>query len=181
MTGQKPLEILIVEDNERHIQIALEELEGHNVTIAKTYREAARMLGVACDGGECQEDMAKQFDMLLTDLFIPYSDRQEGPCHVTTEPRPLGTYLMLMGVARKIPYIALVTDTNHHACEEGAAVDGLQAMTYDGLTQQMGKSRVVFGGGYDFVSAGKKDYAKAVKWLLEKEFPIQRNRPAGIR
>ena len=62
----KALNLLVVEDSQKHIDAAKRQLEGHNIEIVTDYRSAVDFLNAA-----------QPVDAMFTDLFIPFSQEPE--------------------------------------------------------------------------------------------------------
>lgn len=108
MTG-KPLEILVVEDNEHHRKAAKELLKEHKTRTVSTFDDAISML-------DCFEKTEKgRPDALLTDLNFSFGGRTSDLYdeHKFKE-EPLGYALALYAAKIGVPKIAIVTDMNHH-------------------------------------------------------------------
>ena len=63
---KEKLEILVVEDTQKHIESAKETLRDHNATIVSTYMGAIESLRNSVTNGNI-------YDVLMTDLFIPWN------------------------------------------------------------------------------------------------------------
>lgn len=108
------LDILVVEDTEKHQDSARELLQEYNLRIAETYSQAVKMLG------------ERKPEILLLDMNFPLGT------DITTTPdnyssRPLG-YSLALFAARKhiaVPKIAIYTDGNHHSDAISATFDNM--------------------------------------------------------
>jgi len=118
--NQKTLNLLLVEDTPFHIEAAKIQLEGHNLTVVSQYTDAIATL---------KKQAEHNFDMLLTDLFIPYSKTPEYPIQhlgsaVSEKPEALGFQIALYGkVLAGIEHVAIMTDVNHHDGPVCATID----------------------------------------------------------
>jgi len=116
---QTPLNILVAEDTIQHQDSARELLSGHNLDIVGTYKEAIKLLG----------DNERFYNVVLTDLFLPWSQTPEYPIHnkpdEATEPRAVGYPLAMFALGRGVPNVGIVSMANHH--------DGAMAATTDDL------------------------------------------------
>ncbi len=101
------MKILVFDDNADQCKVAQIQLKGHDLTIVSTYDEAQDLL----------EDNAKyNFDVVLTDLLVPASERNLGPkgYHYAGQEMPLGTTIALLALKVGVKRVAIVTDANHH-------------------------------------------------------------------
>ncbi len=96
------LKILVVEDSAIHQQAARLQLAGHNLTIVATCQEA-------------QSQLKEAWDVVLTDMMIPWTDG--------CEEMPLGMTLVMLALKSGVKKIALVTDANHHENLNSRALD----------------------------------------------------------
>lgn len=121
------LEILVVEDKEKHLEgIKALEAEGHTVTVAKDYIAAQKFLY----GDYKKETKAKKYDVVLTDLMFPmggepYEEVSMGDNdkEKRSAENALGYAIVLAAAQKKIPYVAVVTDMNHHQNPIAATFD----------------------------------------------------------
>lgn len=157
----KRLEILVVEDTVEHIERAKRLQEVHNVTVVGTYKEGVCEIGT------------KQYDVVLTDLFMPWFCFPQYPLsnperrdEVTT-PQALGYPLAMVALAAGVQYVGIVTDANHHTGAMAASTDdvpscnGYRAMK---IESQGGAQLRLFLGE-------KKDWEYALKVLLGEQVP----------
>ncbi|MGO9640195.1 MAG: PAS domain S-box protein [Candidatus Acidiferrales bacterium] len=88
---RRPLRVLLAEDNEVNLQLALRLLErrGHTVTTATNGREALDRL---------EESGSSAFDAVLMDVQMPGMDGFEAATAIRERERSLGTHLPIIGV-----------------------------------------------------------------------------------
>lgn len=105
----KKLEILVIEDKEVHQESARFLLKDYKVTIVGNYDEAMDLLV----GGYQKEK--QQYDVVLSDLMIPQGrgDMQTDKS-LASETMPFGFPIALIAAKQGVPYVAVVTDMNHH-------------------------------------------------------------------
>ena len=107
------LDILVVEDTEKHQSSAQEQFKDHTLTIAKNYEEGEKLLKAS-------------YHVLLTDLMMPKGGRKtmgpEGMKYIF-DLLPFGFPLAFLAAKIRIPYIGIVTDINHHNHPISAAID----------------------------------------------------------
>jgi hypothetical protein len=156
----EPLEILVVEDNERYQLAARWLLRNHRVTIACNFNEAVRKLV----GAENQKyppmelsGKTSKYNIVLSDMNFPLGGTQaEMTCNDTQSEQPLGYSLALAASRIHIPNFAIVTDLNHHSGPVAATFDFLYdkrfASTYD-------STRPVFSiGEMNFMMFDSRDF-----------------------
>jgi CheY-like chemotaxis protein len=140
----KPLEILVVEDQQHHQEAAKQLLKEHNVTIVSTYDEATNLLKIPniCDEGLVQPS----YDAVLTDMFLTQG---EGRClspdrqHLASEQMPFGYPIALMACQKGVPYVVIVSDANHHSGPMAYSMDFFSNMFNDVRTiLQFGNTRL---------------------------------------
>ncbi len=115
------LRILVIDDKQVNLDAAKEQLAGHQVTTASSFREAHKLLGQNKDADQYvyfDKQEPAQFDVVLTDLFMPACpdgiNKAKFASHEGTE-KPYGTVFALAALRRGIPMVAIVTSGNHHA------------------------------------------------------------------
>jgi len=164
---EKKLEILVVEDDARHIESAKQDLSSEgNLTIVSTYRDAITYLS------------ENHPDVVITDERIPFAERfgtNTGPLNpdaFTGKPLPLGSKVVLYCIAKKVPYVALISDTNHHLDEIAATQDHFSAL----CSKQEGNYLGIQLGNTMYVEHsdrlcpdGRKLYLRTVQTLLQRE------------
>ena len=116
------MKILVIEDKELHRSSAVETLAGHDVTIVASFEEGINLL-------KGKEDVA--FEAVLTDMMMSAgrSGAASGMCN-PNEQVPYGFILALRAALRGVPFVAMVTDTNHHKSAMSAALDYLGSGYY---------------------------------------------------
>jgi hypothetical protein len=110
-TNNGPLEILVVEDKERHILSAEKLLVMHKVHIARTFNDACQEL----------DNPNRVYDAILSDMFFPYGKNcasDEG-----NQPDAIGYAISLYAARKNVPIISIVTDSNHHSNPVSATFD----------------------------------------------------------
>ena len=111
---EKNLDILVVEDKKIHQKSAkLLEKEGHNVDLAVSFFDAARMLGY-------HKRVAKRYDAVLTDMMLTFGGKRHDIATFRNElerneENPLGYAIVLYAARQNVPLIAVLTDMNHHS------------------------------------------------------------------
>lgn len=125
--------ILIVEDNDLHADIS--GFKDAQVKRVRTLKEAVdELYGVSENGyHNLQDKNPKGYDMLLTDMNFPIGEGRFGGndlhglirnySNEIDTPTPLGWPLVNIAARMNIPYIGMITDTNHH--------QGAMAATFD--------------------------------------------------
>ena len=102
------------------------------------------------------------YDLMLTDLNIPFADRPEYPVprhKFTGKPQPFGYALLLLGGLRNIPYLGLLTNVNHHSGEMNASVDEFIRATE--IINSLGNAR--------FICRNDKDFGRILEQLVAED------------
>ncbi len=130
MDEKKSLRILVVDDNPKNLESALLLAEeGHTVDVASTLKEALEEL---TGYDYCSTQMFREpkterkYDVVLTDMNFPMGGNEYCSGKIKAhDVQPLGYAMMLAAARQKVPYIAILTDCNHH--------EGPIASTFDML------------------------------------------------
>jgi len=125
--NEKPLDILVVEDELRHQDAAKALLQGHNLTLVDGFDYALDVLkGVENYHGTVER---KHFDVVLSDLMFPQGrGDMQGPESKTLahDPLPFGFPLAIIAARQGVKHIAVVTDMDHHAHPIAYTLDHLK-------------------------------------------------------
>lgn len=123
--------ILIVEDNQRHLETVDQLIaEGHQVDIVNTFAGAIDKLTnsdrpyytpVISD-----ETEKKRYDVVLTDLMLPYGYGPMRNVDDRSVESPLGFGIIFASARLGIPKVGLLTDTNHHDTPVSATMDHIK-------------------------------------------------------
>jgi CheY-like chemotaxis protein len=132
------MKILVIEDNQLHIDAAKSQLAEHDVTICNNFREAEKILAGANIGCWYKEDAQFPFDAVLTDLFLPpspvgtlctgYDEEKVDPADIAKAIEefgneiPYGLVIALASMRRGVP-VAIVSDKSHHGHPINWALD----------------------------------------------------------
>lgn len=150
------MRILVIDDTVAHQDAAREQLRGHELTVVGTYDDGERLL---------QEE---SFDVVLTDLLMPASERTQGPDgrKFVGQEMPVGIFLALLAATRGARYVGLLTATNHHAHPASACLDAFQGRGANGQVMpgkfSIGSATVsLANSGFGPYSDGKTD---AKRW-----------------
>jgi len=142
---QSKLNILVIEDNEKHLEDAERFFVIHcgrvNVIFAKTYWEAAEYLDAA------------KVDGIISDIHFPRNDHPNW-----SQPEPIGAMVMVLCRERKIPCI-LNTDGYHHGSRNQWICD---------LQRSLGLPEIVDASTDYRKEAETKNWKKAYEKLLEE-------------
>lgn len=159
----KRLEVLVVEDTEKHIERAKKLQEICNVTVVSTYQK-----GVT-------EISSKQYDVVLTDLFMPWYLFQKYPLESDDQmdevrtPQALGYPLAMIALAAGVQYVGIVTDANHHKGAMAASTDDVSPQdAYSAPMKIIGNQG---GAQLRFFKDEKKNWDYALKVLLGDKAP----------
>jgi len=127
------MKILVIDDNQNHLDAALQTLSGHEVTTCKSYDEALELLeekfrdekGEIHDYPKKGSQKMPYWDAVFCDLLMPAGqDRQgsKGDQYVGQE-MPVGWSLALVAAKRGAKYVAVVSDLSHHDHPASAMLD----------------------------------------------------------
>ena len=147
----KKMEILVVEDTEKHQEAARVLLKEYSTDIVSTFDEAMALLAGA---GAIEKE--KEYDVVLTDLFYTQGQgRMQSNRSLANEQMPFGFPLALIAVSRKVPYIGIVTDANHHDHPMAyAALDFVWGLSMNSLYYPTES-----GSKFEIFNTNKLDYA----------------------
>lgn len=163
------MKILVIDDKQENLEIAKKQLMGHEVTTASSYDEAEKYLAgklphiYACGrwdhvGYDKDNKLNKyEFDIILTDLFLPASTK--GTSYKTSEEVPYGLVIAMTALRLGIP-VAIVTDTNHHAHPILWAMDMINTTK----KSMLGKT---FEFQDEFGCGNEKNYGQALEALTK--------------
>ena len=119
------MKILVIDDKQSNLDAAKLQLSNHEVTTASSYDEAEKYLAgslphVSANGRWENVGWDKdyklnkyEFDVILTDLFMPASKRGVGS-NPSTEEVPYGVIISMVALRLGIP-VAIVTTGSHHS------------------------------------------------------------------
>ncbi|MGE5392626.1 MAG: hypothetical protein ACM3NH_02685 [Candidatus Saccharibacteria bacterium] len=113
------MNILIIDDNPRHLAAASEFGE-HSVVTADSYETAMEILAQG------------NTDILLTDMLMPaeaFTLGEKGMLFFGHE-MPIGFVLVLVAARNGVKYAIMATDTNHHDHPMSAGVDRICNYVY---------------------------------------------------
>jgi len=133
MSLENKLKILVVEDKKEN-QIAAEKmLSDYDVTIADSYDVAMDYL----------KDENNNYDAVLTDMNMPQG---RGDCQadksVKDDILPFGYAIAMFALKEQVPYIGIVSDSNHHNDQFAYTLDFLRGYQEEGV-YQIGSSKIV--------------------------------------
>lgn len=162
---QHLLSTLIIEDTELHQQSAINQLfqRKEPYVIAKNYEQGKQFL----------TGIEKPFNIVLTDLMMPKGGRDTmsptGMEYIFDQ-LPYGFPLALLAAKQNVPYIAIVTDINHHDHPMSACIDNLSSAYWSDHTAQSSLYKInnsVLGIFHaPFLQNGAKDWMKVIDTLL---------------
>ena len=156
------LDILVIEDTEKHRESAQNQFKDHRLTLAKSYEEGEKLL-----------QSTPPYHVLLTDLMMPKGGREtmgpEGMKYIF-DLLPFGFPLVFLAAKRGIPYIGIVTDVNHHNHPISAAIDPIsgaywsEAESGANLYKVNGSRLGIFHA--PFTADDRKDWNKVLEVLV---------------
>ena len=123
--------MLVVEDTPEHIERARALQGDYNITVVGTYKGAVKAIARG------------EYDVILTDLFIPWHTEAVDPLNPNNPemrleavtPRALGYPLAMVALAAGVHYVGIVTDANHHTGVMAASI-GDDVLHYGNLIPQ---------------------------------------------
>ncbi|MFH1162057.1 MAG: response regulator [Candidatus Jorgensenbacteria bacterium] len=131
------MKILLVEDNEFHIEAAQDQLREHELTIIRSFNELYPWRR-GWDGPERQGFTLSQYDAVLTDINLPSPvDTSSGLGNMEG---PTGLLVMLKALESGVKYIGAITDVSHHSKDPIAK--GLDMWIHAGKPIEAGNSRI---------------------------------------
>ena len=121
------MRILVFDDSPQNQQSARAQFKDHDLTVIGTFNEASDLLTPLVYGDQPNPKFRK-FDVVLTDMMVPASDRSLGGSarNYAGQEMPLGSIIALQALYAGVKKVALVTDTNHHDHPASAALDSFQ-------------------------------------------------------
>lgn len=163
------MKILLIEDNQSHIDAAIAQLVGHELTIYKSWKE---FMGFPEDLSgypklirdyEMHIEVMKGYDMVLTDINIPGildTDKSQPEA-------PIGLSIILRAAEAGVKYIGSITDKGHHG---DALTKTFDMWCYHQKPFQIGDSKVMIKD--DFIKwEGEnrlKDWKKMCDFLTQE-------------
>ena len=163
----KPLDILVIEDTPLHQESAddqfLNQHSNYAFTLAHNYEQAKQLL----------TSINKPFDIVLTDLMMPKGSRDtmspKGMEYIFDQ-LPYGFPLALLAAKQNVPYIAIVTDINHHDHPMSACIDNLSSAYWSDQSAQSSLYKInnsVLGIFHaPFLENGAKDWMRVLNVLM---------------
>ncbi|MSR86184.1 response regulator transcription factor [Candidatus Woesearchaeota archaeon] len=155
------MKILVIEDTELHVEAAAEQLVDHTLSFASSYEEGVQYL----DG--------KKFDVVLTDLLMAKGGNSvmgaQGMKYIF-DLLPYGFPLIFLAAKKRVPYIGLVTDVNHHDHPMSACIDPLSSAYWSDGDSQRSLLRInesIVGIFHAPFIDQKKDWRKVLEALLQ--------------
>lgn len=126
------MNVLVIENDPRHIHSAKESLKGHNLTVLQSADQAFEMF---------ERNPEFSFDAVLIDMQMPNSNREGGNQRSLDKESPYGlNFIWRAAAMQSVKYIGLLSDGNHHNSPMSAAFDGFP------LNQifQLNQAKVIF-------------------------------------
>ncbi len=156
---QPQLNILLVEDTEKHQDSAKEQFKDHALTIAKSYEEGKKYLETA--------SIQRRYHVLLTALMMP----KGGSETMGSEEMKNIFDLLFHAAKRRIPYLGIVTDINHHDHPISAAIDPISEAYWrepdsESSLYRINESKLGIFHAH-FTENGRKDWNKVLEVLLK--------------
>ncbi|MCX6793216.1 MAG: response regulator [Candidatus Falkowbacteria bacterium] len=171
------MKILIIDDNNDNLEAAKKLLTDHEVITANSY-EAAEELLIGDDHFSRRKDSnvpVENFDLVITDLFMPASPTGLGDKSMAGQETPYGFVLALLCLRLGINKIAIMTDSNHHKNPISWALDNLggndsKPFKVNETTMLFASNLIIWDNqrcdqGLPFI----KDYERALKLILNSK------------
>lgn len=113
------MKILVIDDSVANQESAKSQLAEHDLTVVSTYDDGLELVR--------DKDLKCHFDVVLADLLMPASSRQINPngkgVHLIGQEMPVGIFLALSAATNGAKYVAVLTDSSHHAHPASACLD----------------------------------------------------------
>lgn len=108
------MKILVIDDNQVHLDAAKAQLVGHELTLVATYDQGQELLRDAHD-----------FEVVLADLLMPASSQQMAPKSkgLAGQEMPVGIFLALLAAKNGARLVAVHSDSCHHSHPASACFD----------------------------------------------------------
>lgn len=164
------MKILVIDDKKLHRDAAVDQFQGHDLTVVETYDEGQKALGY---DNEDRMTSKHDFDAVFVDLMLPASDQQQAGFDLAGTEMPVGIFLALLAAknAAKPCQVGLLTDTNHHQHPASACIDAFGDKFNDPSVLDVGSSKLILANQHRFIGdRGEKKW----KALLES-FQSQEN------
>ena len=83
------MKILLIEDNPLHVQAAIDQLSGHEITVFNNWKQFSNFGDFnGCPSAEKLLKFFKEYDMVLTDINMPVMDGIELTKQIRRHPNP---------------------------------------------------------------------------------------------
>ena len=107
--------ILVVDDNQKNLEAAKNQLTGCELTTCATFTEAKAAI------------INGNFHVVMTDVMMPGEKNGQGPqsAHYVGSLVPIGLVVALLALKQDVPHIYIVSDTNHHDHPVAWALDSI--------------------------------------------------------
>lgn len=158
---QPKLDILVIEDTDKHQESAREQFKDHKLVLARNYEEGRSAL-----------ESGYHYNVLLTDLMMPKGGSEtmgsEGMKYIF-DLLPFGFPLAFLAAKIWTPYIGIVTDVNHHDHPISAAIDPISGAYWRDGSQHLYRLNESSLGIFHapFTDDGRKDWNKVLEVLLK--------------
>lgn len=171
------MKILVIDDIQENLETALIQLGNiHEVTTVSSYDEAERYIAgnlphVSANGRwghigyeeEGRYDLKKHhFDVILTDLFLPASQRA-AVSNPSLGEEPLGLIIAMAALRMDIP-VAIVSRGGHHHNPFLWAMDLLAPNSTGGNPYLIGNTPFTFSNDPGYYKNAKNDYVDGKDW-----------------
>ena len=145
------MKILLIDDNPGNLEAARDQLNEHEFTLCSSYRAGASKLNhdpILSDhkySGFSFKKGEPQFDMVLTDLFLPTTLIGTGGSDFEHQ-QPYGLVLAFTALRRGIKKIAIISNAGHHDHPIIWAMDSLGEGFSVGETKFIFSQRLIWEG-----------------------------------
>jgi CheY-like chemotaxis protein len=155
------MKILVVDDSQKHLAAAREQLVNeHELITLDAYEPAVELLKPGTD-----------IEVLLSDLLMPAE-----PCTLGREGLkflghaiPIGLVLMLRAARASVKHVAVITDANHHNHPMSAALDWIAPAYWCGDEEALFRinNAAVLIAHAPMTPEGVKDWRQTLQLLLK--------------
>ncbi len=154
------MRILVIDDSFNNQTAAVAQLSKHDLTVVGSYIEGQEKLG----GGErAVRDGTNRhdYDAVLVDLLMPASKYLQGEgLHLAGQEMPVGIFLALLAAKNGAKYVALLTDSNHHAHPASACIDSFNEHETKPTIFQVEGARVLLANNRLWINRFRPDNLK---------------------
>lgn len=157
--------ILVIDDSPHHLEAARRTLGQYELTCCSSHAGADELLSYR----------GPQWDAVLCDLLMPAGGMEQGYAgnQYVGQEMPVGWSLALRAAAKNVPFVAVLTDTNHHHHPASAMLDEINEiiLDIDGTKMLMTNcplTKVILAGTE---GTQGKNWGELLDWVVTGERP----------